>query len=336
MIREYLKLARISILPLTGLAPVLGGLSTGQSQFSSLVFLFLIGAFAHAYGMTHNDLVDYEIDKQSSEIKDRPLVSGTISVRHAQYFALGCISIMFVVAMVLAIVTTRYLPVLLLFVPIACVTLYNLYGKKFPFADVFLVIGMFFFIMYGASFQQSAFLHLPRLSWIICFLGASLMLLINIIQGGFKDIENDRSHGARTGVMTLGLRISENKVSASGLFKGVAYALQFLTIGIAFFPFLLIPNFASPTTLRYAIILTLFVIGVSTLFITHRYLTDQSFNRGKIRMLFNLQGYLNFICAPILLSRITLFALLIIPLPILGFLLSSLLYKEKFMRPASM
>ncbi len=335
-IREYLKLSRISIASLTSLAPVMGGVSTGHSQTSSLLLLFVIGFFGHAYGMAQNDVVDYKVDARSSAISDRPLVSGTISLRHARFFALGCLCVMVVVAIGLAMFTSHYLSLVLLLVPIAGVTLYNILGKKVPFADMFLVVGMFFFIFYGASLQVPSIEKLPGLTWVICALGAIEMLFINVIQGGFKDVENDERQGARTGVMTLGLRISEAKVSAARFFLGTAYVLQVLIIGIALLPTILILEPTSPMTLNYLIFASILGIGISTLFITHTTLASRSFDRGRIRMLFNLQGYLNFMLAPVLLASVTLYALLLIPIPMVGFAFSSLLYEEKFMQPASM
>ena len=336
MILEYLKLARISIASITGLAPVMGALATGQYQILNLVLLFLIGFFGHAYGMTVNDLSDYTIDKKSSEITDRPLVSGTISKQQAVVFAILNLFIMFLLAFVIVILTMQYLPFFMLFIPVLCVSIYNIISKKIPFADVLLAIGMFFFILYGALTQQVSIDNLPLLVWIICLLGTIQMLSINIILGGFKDAENDMAQGAKTGVAFFGLNIKNHKIFIPKSFVVFVYSLQLLNIFVAYLPFFLIPNFIPWLPLRYFAIGFISVIGIFTIYISHIYLTTRYFERGKLRMLFNLQGFVNFIFAPILLLNITTFSLLIILIPVIGFYISTLLFNEKFMQPASM
>jgi 4-hydroxybenzoate polyprenyltransferase len=336
MILEYLKLARISIASITGLAPVMGALATGQYQILNLVLLFLIGFFGHAYGMTVNDLSDYTIDKKSSEITDRPLVSGTISKQQAVVFAILNLFIMFLLAFVIVILTMQYLPFFMLFIPVLCVTIYNIISKKIPFADVLLAISMFFFILYGALTQQVSIDNLPLLVWIICLLGTIQMLSINIILGGFKDAENDMAQGAKTGVVFFGLNIKNNKIFIPKSFVVFVYTLQLLNIFIAYLPFFIIPDFIPWLPLRYFAIGFISVIGIFTIYISHIYLTTRYFERGKLRMLFNLQGFVNFIFAPILLLNITPFSLLIILIPAIGFYISTLLFNEKFMQPASM
>jgi 4-hydroxybenzoate polyprenyltransferase len=336
MILEYLKLARISIASLTGLAPVMGAIAAGQLNLLNLFLLFLIGTFCHAFGMTQNDLVDYELDKKSKEISDRPLISGTISIYNAKLFAIGCIISAFTLAEILSFITKEFYSVFILIIPLLCVITYNVYGKKFAFADVFLSIGMFFFVLYGALSSQVSFSSLSSLVWVICFLGALEMLTINVIQGGYKDAENDSRQGAKTGVLTLGVKIIRNKVQISDYFIFLAYLMQGLIISIAYLPFLVDPYFSSFDMLQYSILFLITIIALSTFYITHKYLAISQFDRGKIRILFNFQSYIDFILAPLLLVGVTTFALIIILIPAINFYISTLLFHEKFMQPESM
>ncbi len=336
MILEYLKLARISIVSLTALAPVMGSIAAGQLNLLNLFLLFLIGAFVHAFGMAQNDLVDYKLDRKSKEISDRPLISGKISIRNARLFAIGCIISVFALAEILSFITKELYSIFILIVTLLCVITYNVYGKKFPFADVFLAIGMFFFILYGALSTKVSFSALSFLVWAICFLGALEMLAINVIQGGYKDAENDSMQGAKTGVLALGVKIAKNKIQIPNYFTALAYLMQVLIIFVAFLPFLVDPYFASPDMLRYSILFLITIIGLSTFYITHKYLSISKFDRGKIRMLFNFQGYLDFMFAPLLLAGVNTFALIIILIPAINFYVSTLLFHEKFMQPESM
>jgi 4-hydroxybenzoate polyprenyltransferase len=83
MIREYLKLARSFNAVLTGISPVMGAIAMQQYDIIILILLFLIGFLGHTFGFVFNDIIDYSIDKSSKEISDRPLISGTISLRNA-------------------------------------------------------------------------------------------------------------------------------------------------------------------------------------------------------------------------------------------------------------
>ena len=83
MIREYLKIARSFNSFLTGIAPVMGAIAMGKFQLFHLFILFLIGFFGHTFGFVLNDIIDFEIDKRNKELKDRPLISGTISMAKA-------------------------------------------------------------------------------------------------------------------------------------------------------------------------------------------------------------------------------------------------------------
>ena len=83
LIREYLKLARSYNAVLTGVSPVMGAVAMAQFDIKYLFLLFLVGFFGHTYGFIINDLCDYKIDKYSKDISDRPLISGTISMKKA-------------------------------------------------------------------------------------------------------------------------------------------------------------------------------------------------------------------------------------------------------------
>ena len=336
MIKEYLKLARLSIAPLTGLAPVTGAIATGQYQILHLIILFLIGILGHSYGIVHNDIIDYNLDKNIKDFVERPLVSGTITKKKAWIFALGCLIAMFAFSTYLADSNHNYYSIIFLIVPVICVTLYNITSKKIPLTDSFLAIGMFFLIFYGSSIHISNLKQIPFLVWIICFLGAVQVFLLNVIAGGFKDIENDYLKGAKTFAVRMGLQVKENKLFISYKFKIIAYILQLFNLSFAFLPFILLPNFALPIIFRYSLIFVLTIISIFVIFLLVKYLNLTNSERGTIRKLINLQGYLNFILAPILLMTITLYAIIIIIIPGLGFFLYNILFHEKFLEPSNM
>ena len=117
IIREYLKLARSFNAVLTGISPVMGALAMGQYDIFLLFLLFLVGFFGHTFGFVLNDIVDYKIDRSSKEISDRPLISGTISIKNARLFAFISLMAAFVVSIYVAYETQNYFSIVIVLVP---------------------------------------------------------------------------------------------------------------------------------------------------------------------------------------------------------------------------
>ncbi|MBU2565640.1 MAG: UbiA family prenyltransferase, partial [Candidatus Thermoplasmatota archaeon] len=99
MLKEYIKLTRPFNLALTGIAPVLGALSMNVNNLFSLFVLFIIGSLSHIYGFVFNDYIDVKIDKESGELSERPLVSGTIKRKNALFFAVGSMILSWIFAL---------------------------------------------------------------------------------------------------------------------------------------------------------------------------------------------------------------------------------------------
>ena len=129
-VREYLKLARSFNAVLTGVSPVMGAIAMEQYNILTLFLLFIIGFFGHSYGFVLNDILDYKIDKTSKEISDRPLVSGTISIRKAWIFTISSMMISFIIAFYLAYTTKLYYPIIILALSAVFVSIYDLTSKK--------------------------------------------------------------------------------------------------------------------------------------------------------------------------------------------------------------
>ena len=87
--REILILIRIQQLG-TSVTAIIGALTVKGTDLSisSLLLLFFIGVLINSGGQIHNDVMDFEIDKRSGELKKRPLVSGTVSMITAKIIIL--------------------------------------------------------------------------------------------------------------------------------------------------------------------------------------------------------------------------------------------------------
>ena len=76
---EYLRLLRLQTGAATASAPLIGGLVLGQRDILHLVVLFLIGICYHIFGFVLNEYKDVEFDKQAIDLKEKQLVSGSIT-----------------------------------------------------------------------------------------------------------------------------------------------------------------------------------------------------------------------------------------------------------------
>jgi 4-hydroxybenzoate polyprenyltransferase len=336
MVREYMKLARSFNAALTGVSPVMGAIAMGQYNLVLLILLFLIGFLGHAYGFVFNDIIDYKIDKYSKEIQDRPLVSGTISMKKASAFTLLSMFIAFLIALSIAVRDSNYYPLLLLAASAFFITLYDLISKKYPFMDVLVSIGIFFLVLYGAATTVDSIFRITLLAWIVGILGFIQVLYMQIVAGGMKDIENDYEKGAKTTAIQLGVRITNGVLRISMKFKTLAYVIQLADIALVLLPFFIIWRVENPSLLQYFQWIAILFIGVVMLVLSMRLLTMERFKRAKARKLIGSHYVINFALVPIMLMNLNLWAGLLVFFPALGFILSNIVLHETILQPKNM
>lgn len=336
MIREYLKLARSFNAVLTAIAPVTGAIAAQQSNILYLILLFLVGFFGHTFGFVFNDVVDYNIDKSSKEIGDRPLISGTISIKNARFFAFLSMAIAFLIAIYIAFATQRFFALVILVTAAFFIALYDVISKKFPFTDIFVAMGVFFLVLYGATITLNSFFEITTLVWIVCILGGIQVMFMQIVAGGMKDIENDYIRGAKTLIITLGVRVIEGKLLVSLRYKIVAYLIQVVDLIFVFLPFLIVWNLNTPSLLTYLQWISLTIIGLCMFILTHRLLTMERFNRMYARKLIGIHYLINFMLVPIMLMTLNPWAIILIIFPPIGFIMSNLILHGTLLQPKTM
>ena len=336
MIREYLKLARSFNAVLTGISPVMGAIAMQQYNILTLLILFLIGFFGHTFGFVFNDIIDYKIDKSSKEISDRPLISGTISLKKAWIFALVCIILAFAIAGIIAYLTAIYYPIIILAISAFFIILYDLISKKLPFMDIFVALGIFFFILYGASTQVNDLSNITLIAWLVCILGSIQVLFMQIVAGGLKDIENDYQSGAKTAAVALGVRVTNKRLHTSISFQILAFGIQIADILLVFIPFFIIEKFTESIFLAMFQWLTLGVISGMMIFFSYKLMNMGTFNRKKARTYIGSHYMINFALVPIVLMTLNPWAGLLVFFPALGFLVSNLMLHGTLMQPKTM
>jgi len=336
MIREYLKLARSFNAVLTGISPVMGAIAMQQYNILILLILFLIGFFGHTFGFVFNDIIDYKIDKTSKEISDRPLISGTISLKNAWIFALFCILLAFFIATGLSYISSNYFPLIILAASASSIILYDLISKKIPFMDILVALGIFFFILYGASTQVQQLSDITLLAWFVCILGSIQVLFMQIVAGGLKDIENDYQSGANTAAVKLGVRVKNKRLHSSKSFQLLAFTIQIIDIILIFTPFFIIDMFTGSLFLAMFQLLTLAVISGMMLFLSHQLMNMGTFNRKKARTFIGSHYMINFALVPILLMTLNPWAGILVFFPALGFILSNIILHGTLLQPKTM
>jgi 4-hydroxybenzoate polyprenyltransferase len=336
MIREYLKLARSFNAVLTGISPVMGAIAMQQYNILILLILFLIGFFGHSFGFVFNDIIDYKIDKSSKDISDRPLISGTISLKNAWIFALICIILALSVAGIIAFITEIYYPIIILIISASCIILYDLISKKLPFMDIFVALGIFFFILYGASTQVNNLSNITLVAWLVCILGSIQVLFMQIVAGGLKDIENDYQSGAKTAAVTLGVRVTNKRLHTSIPFQILAFGIQIADIILVFTPFFIIEKFMDSIFLAMFQWLTLGVISGMMIFFSYKLMNMGTFNRKKARTYIGSHYMTNFALVPIMLMTLNPWAGILLFFPALGFLMSNIILHGTLMQPKTM
>jgi 4-hydroxybenzoate polyprenyltransferase len=336
MIREYLKLARSFNAVLTGMSPVMGAIAMQQYDIVILFLLFLIGFLGHTFGFVFNDIIDYNIDKSSKEISDRPLISGTISLRNAWIFAFTCMIVAFLIAIYLSYTTQRFFPLLLLAVSAFFIALYDLVSKKFPLTDFFVSFGIFFLILYGASTVVGSLSELSKLTWFVCVLGSIQVLYMQMIAGGMKDIENDFYHGARTLALQMGVRITDGTLQVSSRYKALAYGIQLVDMVVVFLPFFIIWNVQTLSLFQYAQWAALILVGILMFFLSHQLLSMKKFDRTRARKLIGSHYMINFTIVPIMLMSLNPWAGVLMFFPGLGFIFSNLILHGTVLQPKTM
>ncbi|RLF29349.1 MAG: hypothetical protein DRN05_01930 [Thermoplasmata archaeon] len=336
MIVEYLKLARSFNAVLTGISPVMGAIAMQEYNIAHLFLLFLVGFLGHTYGFVLNDIMDYRIDRFSPDLGDRPLVSGTISVRNAWFFASSSIIAALTIAFYISFISQRFFSLFILITSAFFITLYDLVSKRFPLTDVFVAAGIFFLILYGAATVVDDVGQINVLTWIVCILGSTQVLFMQLIAGGLKDIENDFRKGAKTLAVKMGVRVVDGALRVSLSFKILAYMIQLVDVVIVFLPFFVVWGLNDFSFLRCFQWVVLLLIGLFMFVLSHKLLSMRHFERDRARRLIGSHYVINFALVPVMLMSLNPWAGVLVFFPAVGFILSNLILHGTFLQPKTM
>lgn len=216
-----------------GFTPVFAAIANGESNFFHLSVLFLIGILVHIFGFVQNDVYDIEIDKRSKYVKNRPLVTGAISMKNAELIVIVSFSISIILAVSFLFTLFSFIVLLFSFV---CMTIYNKYSKEFYGMEYALSLGVFCCGIFGALTVSR---NVSILSMIVSFTAFMQWLFSVGISANLKDVEYDSKLGIRTTPMAFGVKVSTKKFLMPTYFKFYAVSIKSIHIFVISLPFFL-------------------------------------------------------------------------------------------------
>ena len=336
MIRKYLEISRLFNMGLTGVAPVLGALSMFTIHSSSLVqlfILFFIGCLAHTYGFVLNDIFDIKVDQLSKDLTMRPLVNGSITLRHATMFGIACLILSFILTIFFYTGLNQYIVFIgVLVIAYLFATVYDMLSKKYPGMDLFVAAAVFFLILFGATTVGTPTL----LSWIVALIGGLQVLFMNMINGAIKDIDHDQQGRARTFAILLGAKVHAGVIALPLSFKTTGYLIEIGRTLLVFAPFVLPalqPQSWHPQLWQIAL---LFLFVILTFISIYRLFSIKTFDRARIRIGIGIIVIFMYSTAPIMLSSLNTYIILVALIPPIWFFSSNLLLHRTLLEPKTM
>ncbi len=232
---DILRSGRVHTAMATAAIPAIACIALSGDPIA--VGLVVIGAIMHhAWGFSLNEIMDLDVDKKNPDLGDKPLVSGRISKREGYIisFAFLILSILSFAVAGLLFSAPFFMPLIFIGTATVCGTIYDIWGKRFPLSDIFMAGWMFFLVLAGV-FSSGKVEGLPFPAIAIATLGGLQILFNNSVEGGLKDVRNDRTSGTRTLAVTLGARY-EQKILRPGkgmIVWGTSLRILYVLFGAA-------------------------------------------------------------------------------------------------------
>jgi|GEM_PF-1263398 len=209
-LRLLIVQGRPQLLPVSMSVPLAGALTHGITPNGvTIITLLLIGACAHLAGFIFNDLMDFRLDRMVSTRQNSPLIRGEITPKTAFVFAL--------LQFPLAIVAYRIvlqgtsIGLLTLLASIICSLIYNRWSKwgRLPriLPEVALALSIALLCMAGVFVASE---EIQSAQVLFCGMVGLVLLFVNSIPSGIKDIATDAQFGATSFVLSTGSHVTDD------------------------------------------------------------------------------------------------------------------------------
>ena len=203
--RDCYHFFRLSAFGATAVLPLLGAASADPGLCGRRVAGLLgVAAAFHAFAYVHNDLCDLAVDRTQPLRAAYPLVRGSVAPQTALAIALACVPTAFAVSTWAAADRPRSAAHRHLAAAFGLMAAYNYWGKRCPFpplTDLVQGLGWAALLRYGAA---ATGFPPTRLTGLLASYEVLLILLVNSVHGGLRDLGNDLATGARTTPIIFG------------------------------------------------------------------------------------------------------------------------------------
>ncbi len=326
----YVRLLRIPGLGGLGIPAVIGALSVGVQDLVSLTILFVIGSLAAIYGFILNDYADVELDRLSKDLKGKPLVDGTISLKTAVFVCFMCVMLAFLFLFILwygkPLDYYKFIALISIILAGVLGSIYDMYGKRFVGSDFLVAISMSFIFLIGA-----ASFGVPNvITWIIFVLTFNQILHMNVIENGIKDADHDYLLGVKNIALVSGVKVEGDTLTIPLRFKAFGMGVRLCSAVLLFTPFIF---FGYPYLLWQLVLLAIATFGV--LFFSVKLLSLKKFERNKIRKYIAIQSFLRYALVPIMLIPLIgiIPGVILVLFPVVWYVAFTPLSGEKLLRP---
>ncbi len=296
-IADYVKFLRLPGLGGLAIPPIFGAISVGIYDFHILSILFVVGALSAIYGFALNDYADVELDGLIEELRNKPLVKGTVSKKSAVAVCLVTMIFTFFFSFVLwygkELGDYKFAAVLSLVLAAVLGSIYDLYGKKIPASDFFVAISMSFVFLYGALAVADGGIGI--LTWVIFLLTFNQTLHMNAVEGGIKDADHDYLMGVENIALLSGVKVHGGSIRIPPAFSLFGVGIRIFSAILVFLPFLYGVEY------YYWQIALLAVMLAGVLYIEMKLVTLRKFDRRRIRKLIAGATFLRYSVVPVML-----------------------------------
>ena len=295
--REYLKLMKFHSVGFTSIIPVIGAAATGELDLTIFFELLSIGILVHIFGFTMNEYRDIDVDRLSPDLKEKPLVKGSISKRTAYWI----FQISWILALIVnAAVFRESLSFIFLVVSIIFGAVYNRYSKKVSYMEFSLAAWVFFFVLSGNAAITG---NVSELGIGVAAIAFFQILFNTGISGAFKDIDHDPTGKGATTPLRMGVRVVNGRILVSWTFIIYSFLVKSMQIGATLLP-LALGLVPAPGSLWKIKIITITVLAGVALYLTKYFLMIKRFERKKVLKPLAAIEVFSYMMAPIMLLGI--------------------------------
>jgi len=278
----YLRLLRFHAGALIASLSLIGALVMGQRDHSLLLVIFTVGFLYHVYGYVLNDYMDLEVDKQSSDLKRKPLVSGIIPKQHAFIIAISA----GIGTYVITLIFFPYLfTILILTVAILLGGIYDCFGKKMPgFSDFIMAGSITFSFLFGASTVPAAFTMVTILVGLLIYF---FVVYANAVEGGLKDVDHDYLGGAKTLATVMGVKVKNGRLLLTKKFAIFSYGIEIISFALILL-LAVQPEINLFDKSEYWKLIIVILLIIVSLISTVKFLSLKKFDRPLMKKLFGV------------------------------------------------